>query len=205
MAAGLYLGSSQIKNVYLGGTKAKKVYLGGTQIWSSATTITVAVAATADDGYCTATTLTTASRGLLVTSGDSDRAHERGFARFASLAIPAGATITSAVLTIGSFTLANGVLCSVHAASAANAAAPTTASGLLGTTLTTASASWSNASTSAPMNSPDLSAVIQEVIDLPGWTSGNALMFVTNNFTTTISSQFTMAADKAETLTVTYS
>lgn len=205
MAAGLYLGSNQIKNVYLGDTKAKKVYLGSEQIWSSATTISAAVAATADDGYCTAATLTTASRGLLLTSGDSDRAHERGFARFASLAIPPGATITSAVLTIESFSLTNGVLCLVHAAAAANATAPTTASALLGTTLTTASAAWSNASTSAPMNSPDLSAVIQEVIDLPGWASGNALMFVTNNFTTTSSGQFTTAADKAETLTVTYS
>jgi hypothetical protein len=53
----------------------------------------------------------------------------------------------------------------------------------------------------SPATSPDISAVLQEIVDRSGWTSGNAVLIL---FDCPVSDGLTTSVDKAETLTVTY-
>lgn len=194
--AGLYLGGSQIKNVYLGTTKAKAVYLGTTQIWSASTTITASVAATADDGL--------ALSGLNFTNGmNIGTTGSWGFARFASVAVPQGATITSATLTITAWANGSGAPdVSLGAVASDNAARPASGTDVTAAPMTTAAVTWSVASRpAAPVNLPDISTIVQEIVNRSGWQSGNAIMVIAKG----LGGGNSNVVDKGETLTVTYS
>ena len=108
--------------------------------------------------------------------------------RFVDVTVPQGATISNAYLTIynlGKLHIDPAFLiqCDKQANSPTFAASPP-ADTPAGRTLTTASYDWTDVSNPNPENpgswwsSPDISAPIQEVINLSGWASGNALSII---------------------------
>jgi len=101
--------------------------------------------------------------------------------RFANVTIPQGATITNAFIRgIGYSTNAIPASGNIYAAAADNAVAPVTEGDYLALTTTTNFELWYISSTTAgvALDSPDLSTVVQEVVNRSGWSSGNALMFM---------------------------
>lgn len=103
-----------------------------------------------------------------------------GFLRFAGLAIPAASTVTAATLTLVSQLTATTPFptTTIVGAAADNPAAPTSYSDLSARVRTSASVSWTPSAwtSGASYASGDLSTVVQEIVDRPGWVSGNALM-----------------------------
>ncbi len=103
--------------------------------------------------------------------------------RFTGLAIPAGATITSAYLQFAVDEVTSGTIALAVRAQAADHAAPfTTAVRNLSTrartaaTVSWAPAAWTVTSTAGPaQRTPDLKDPIAEVVGRSGWASGNAL------------------------------
>jgi PKD repeat protein len=105
--------------------------------------------------------------------------------RWTGLAIPPGSTITAAYIQFASRTtqsVATNLLFQGQAAD--NSPTFGTTSGDISTRARTVAASswapvaWSSGETSAKERTPDLSAVIQEVVGRPGWASGNALVVI---------------------------
>lgn len=98
--------------------------------------------------------------------------------RFTSVTIPQGASIVSASIDFRS-NATTGTIPSTKlwAEAADNPTAPTSAADYTGRTLTTASTSWtpSTWTVASTYTSPDIAAVIQEVVNRAGWVSGNAL------------------------------
>jgi len=102
--------------------------------------------------------------------------------RWSGLAVPAGSTITAAWIEFTSSDSQSGpASLSLQAQAADSPPAFDAASGNISTrTLTTAAVSWSPAAWKAGtvQRTPDLRAVLQEVVNRPGWTSGNAFVIV---------------------------
>jgi hypothetical protein len=106
--------------------------------------------------------------------------------RFQNVTIPAGSTINTATLNVyltsGSFDDPD---ITIYAEDTDDAAAFTTsANNLSSRTPTTANTVWNAASIGTGVKtSPDFAAVIQEIIDRGGWTSGNdiAILYVGND------------------------
>ncbi len=102
------------------------------------------------------------------------------FFRFNNVVLPQGALITSGSLTL--FDLSGfgpSPTLRIRAIAEDNATAPTTAADANGRTLTTASRAWLGTSWTGSGNAnttPDLSAIIQEVISRPGWVIGNSIV-----------------------------
>ena len=111
--------------------------------------------------------------------------HQTVGLRFRSLPIPQGATIVNAYVQFtadGTTSTATSLQVQGHAVD--NAPAFTSAIGnVTSRSLTTGSAGWVpptwNTGDSGPdQRSPDVSMVIQEIVNRPGWTSGNALVLI---------------------------
>jgi hypothetical protein len=105
--------------------------------------------------------------------------------RFSDLAIPAGARITSAAVQFtADETHSEPTALTIRAQAADDAATFTTASqNVSARPRTSAATSWSPAAwtsgqAGANQRTPDLSAVVQEVVDRPGWASGHALALI---------------------------
>jgi PKD repeat protein len=105
--------------------------------------------------------------------------------RWTALPIPPGATVTNAWIQFAAKESHTEVTpLTLRGQAADNPAAFTATSGNLSTRLKTgASVSWSPASwtagqTGAAQRTPDLTAVIQEIVSRPGWASGNALAMI---------------------------
>lgn len=101
--------------------------------------------------------------------------------RFVNVTIPQGATIESAFvrLTADRNETSTTVRTDWYFNLEPNADQPISRADLLADTLTNSHVDWDSiASWSAGVqyDTPDLSTPLQEVIDLPGWTSGNALL-----------------------------
>lgn len=105
--------------------------------------------------------------------------------RFTGVAIPQGATITSAVLTLYSHHIQTWTTpaqdLTLGAYQVDNAPQATTATmaaiaGALGTTYVWASSA--NLVGGSPLSTGDFSPVVQEIVDRPNWSLGNALMLV---------------------------
>lgn len=99
--------------------------------------------------------------------------------RFEGVTIPQGSTINSATLKgyLSSFGITDGTLrTKVYGIDEDNTATMT--SDPTGRTKTTAAVDWDEASKTDPITSPDISTIVQEIVDRAGWSSGNAMGFL---------------------------
>ncbi|MBN1673068.1 MAG: hypothetical protein JXR37_18625, partial [Kiritimatiellae bacterium] len=116
---------------------------------------------------------------------DGDRVQLVGL-RFAGVGIPAGASITAAYVQFAADETGSAATSLKIGGEAAADARPfsTAAYDAGGRPRTAASVSWSAPAwanvgeAGAAQRTPDLSAVIQEIVDLPGWQTGNALVLL---------------------------
>ena len=134
----------------------------------------IAVAASADDGFGFPSSTFTNSSTTLFFGDDGDQS--RAFMRFALPNDLTGATIEEARI-VAAFSPANSVTADVYADDAADPAAPTTYAELdTGITATTAKATWTTGVGQSPQTSPDLAAVIQELVDSYTMASGDHIV-----------------------------
>lgn len=151
------------------------------------TTISLQITAGADDGYTnTVAGGTFNSNANDIFFGKSGALTLNSFFRRSSISIPQGANITAATITLTSFaTTAGALTVTISGNDEDNATAPTTYAGYNAKVLTSATVAWNTSETwvaETAYTSPDITAIIQEIIDRPGWASGNALMlFIKDN------------------------
>ncbi|HKQ58760.1 MAG TPA: right-handed parallel beta-helix repeat-containing protein [Candidatus Eisenbacteria bacterium] len=115
-----------------------------------------------------------------------DRTTQRVGLRFASLPIPPGTTIAAAWIQFEADEKQSEITNLVIQAQAADHASTfaKVTNNVSGRPRTTASAAWSppawtaTGQAGAGQRTPDLAAVVQEVVNRPGWTSGNAIAFI---------------------------
>ena len=115
-----------------------------------------------------------------------DGSNQKDGLRFTNLSIPQGATITSAYLQFEAKEAQSEATNLILQGQAADNAATftTTAGNVSSRPRTAASVSWAPPAwntvgeAGAGQRTPDLSAVIQEIVDRPGWASGNALAII---------------------------
>ncbi len=142
---------------------------------SQGETLNVRIAANVDDLAERATGVMVGGRGL-------NFVREQVGMRFTNLTIPPGAKITAATIRLKAATSDSGVVSLNFRSEAADSAAVFgTEPGTLTSRLkTSTSVPWQPKAWSAGAyaRTPDLSAVVQEVVDRPGWKSGNALAFI---------------------------
>ena len=104
--------------------------------------------------------------------------------RFQNLTIPQGATITSAYIEFETDeTSSESTSLTFHGEDVDNAAAfSSTAHDLTNRTTTSASVDWNNIPAWNRVNekhqSPDLSSIVQEIVNRSGWRSGNSMVFI---------------------------
>lgn len=119
----------------------------------------------------------------LISDGGSDQTVGM---RFGSVDIPAGATVSLATIQFQVDESDSGATNLIfHAEAAANPQSFTSSSGDISSRgLTTASTTWAPPPWSGPgsagpdQKTPDLAAIIQEIVDRPGWASGNAIVII---------------------------
>ena len=110
-----------------------------------------------------------------------DNTNEWAGLRFGSVPLPAGAVIESAVLSVVPGDSGNDEpLVTIYCEAADDAATFTTAnSNISSRSRTSASVAWDDANLGADgstyFDAPDLAALVQEVVDRPGWAEGNAM------------------------------
>ncbi len=100
--------------------------------------------------------------------------------RFQNVTIPAGATITAATLSLWSAGTNLGMNAKIFGNLTANPSTlSTTTNYISGLAETTNSVLWNATLTGSQFNdSPDISAIITELIGQGGWASGNAMLFI---------------------------
>lgn len=176
-------------------------------------TLTRQTAATGDDGWVTGGG-SYDNNDANTYLGDIGAASQEGWARFPNVTIPAGSTITNAVLSYkayiaGSSTTVNSI---IYGNDADDAVAPADAAGYAALTLTTASVDWDSIGAWVQdtwYDSPNLATIIQEIIDRVGWASGQAIMLVHKNDASSgnafrVPSTYDDAAGDGPKLTITY-
>jgi type IV pilus assembly protein PilY1 len=133
--------------------------------------------------------------------------------RFPSVDIPQGATVTSAKLVLtptSDQTGASGEQWVVNAVNQDNTATFVNINGNISSRpTTTASVNWNvpDTTTDVPVNSPDLTSVVQEVVNRSGWCGGNAMAFVISSGSKALTRYFYSYEGKASvapTLEVSY-
>lgn len=146
------------------------------------TTIQLTPTAAGDDGFWREDTSAFGTTGAFSTGNYSGLGSINGFVRFADALseLPAGATIAAASLALVAYTSQSGTVCRlrIRAVAADDPAAPTTYAEVEGAPRTTASTTWEPPATTADLgyNSPDFAAVVQEIVDRPGWAAGQHLL-----------------------------
>lgn len=120
------------------------------------------------------------SAGTFLYTGDNSASFYDylSYIRFTAVDIPAGSTIDSATLNLTAGTLSSVVvITTVKAEAADNPAACSSAADTNARTLTSASVNWDPSAwvVNTAYDSPDIAAVIQEVVNRNGWASGNAM------------------------------
>ena len=120
------------------------------------------------------------SSNTFVTIGYDNSAAMTITCRFPKFTISPGSTITSAKLHAFEYATRTGnVLSNIYCNDVDNAIAPTTEAELTNLVKTTAYVAWDAVSADASeFTSPDISSVIQEIIDRDGWKSGNAIQII---------------------------
>ena len=134
--------------------------------------------------------------------------------RFNGLSIPAGARITTAYL---SFTATNpdwpntnsgAASATIRGQSADNPGTFTYSDfNVSSRSTTSASVSWSNIpawTTGQTYQSPDLAAVVQEIVDRPGWSGGNSMVFTITGSGSRSAFSYEGSSSSAPRLTVNY-
>lgn len=141
------------------------------------TAIDYQVAASGDDGHWYQSTFS--GNGVSLQIGGTTSRDYNIFARFTGVTIPAGATITAAYVSLH-YTGAAGTPGEfpIYFEDAANPAAPTTAADANGRTKTTATINWTPPGSANWNNSPDLSSIIQELVNSYDYSSGAAMQFL---------------------------
>jgi hypothetical protein len=137
-------------------------------------TLDVSVNASADDAMEDLSSGSMDTTNNLVVQGDT---YAGGY-RFANVTIPHGAAITNATITLYRNWASGTTDLYVYGEAADDAAVfTTTTHDISNRTRTTANVLWAGLPTggTAPLTSPDISSVIQEVVDGSGWSSGNHL------------------------------
>lgn len=149
-------------------------------------TLNILIATGADDGnYRQDGNGFTNSDGFLYLGSISGIPH-RAFFRFQNVTIPPGSTITAASIRFVDSAGITTTPCNLIAKGelAVNPSAATSGSDANSRAKTTATVSWAEPgwSFNSSNNTPDLSAIVQEIIDQVGWASGNAMqLFVEDN------------------------
>jgi hypothetical protein len=145
------------------------------------------VASGDDGGWSNNSTPTTFSRtGTTVRLGDfsSVDLDRNGWVRFTGLGIPKNATINSAILMLYATGVSGTIPALVIDGEAAdNATAPTTRADVNARSRTTAQVNWTPASwtINSWRASPDIAAVVQEIVDRTNWNAGNAMQLFVND------------------------
>ena len=146
---------------------------------SATTEIIKSVATGADDGF-------TGSWGFYsnlgwLQAGNPGSPYNDWF-RFTGITIPKGATIVHAYLVIGESSWAAGTNLKISAEKSANPTAPTSNANEASKVRTTANVIWNSGySDGAYHNSPDIAAVIQELVNSFSYTSGSAIQILVDN------------------------
>ena len=139
-----------------------------------------------DGGISYGNTLSSSSTILMVGDSEDNPVNTSVFMRFTNVAIPAGATIDAATLVLvaigGNYDGGATPSGSLKGRKLANCPQITTITDYNDTTTyprTTANVTWWPAKANWGMNtnrtSPELKTVVQEIIDVDGWTTGNAI------------------------------
>jgi len=118
--------------------------------------------------------------------GQNDASPEYGgdtTLRFKVVKIPNGVTILSASIDLFVYAGSQSSDIDVYGNDADNAVSPASVAEFLALSKTTAMVNWTTfpRSQSEFVTSPDITDIIQEVIDRPGWLSGNSLMLILNS------------------------
>jgi hypothetical protein len=158
----------------------------------------VSVAASADDGSSN-NTPSYATGGSSVAVGRVQE--EDAWFRFVGVAVPQGAIITDAYLEVVATGGAANVRTNLYGNDADNAVAPTDRATHVAKARTTAFVARDvpPAWTSGNTYQVDASAIIQAIVDRPGWASGNALMLLWDDDGTAVGDYLTIAAWNNET------
>lgn len=133
----------------------------------------------ADDGECESDGGSFSSGVTSTYHGYANSAHYYTFVRFATVSIPKDAVINEARVRFKSREAKSGSVslnCYFH--NEANAAAPVDGSEITGASLTAAVA-WNNLSdweNDGLYYSIDISSILQDIIDLAGWSNGNSVV-----------------------------
>jgi hypothetical protein len=137
------------------------------------------IAAAGHDGHWTmASTSSFINAGTSALVGDFDETNygRAAFLHFKDVIIPQGATIDAAKVEVKAFGIDGTILdMVVYADDTDNSALPVTRTEMNGRPRTTASASWPLTAwiNNAWTDSPPLTAIIQEIVNRPGWAPGN--------------------------------
>lgn len=148
------------------------------------TTVVVSVAASGDDAEGTpAGTFYSAATTTLIcgsTSTGSSGVYALAL-RFASVPVPAGATVNSATLTVdvAGGSIAGSPAVTWYGVAQNSAAATSSLSDLTGRPLTSASVAWGPDQHTTGHQSQDVTGPVAEVLGRSGWASGHALMLQT--------------------------
>lgn len=150
-------------------------------------TLNLQIAAGSDDAYENTGTVTTGD----LQSGIVDSSAEWIGLRFQNVTIPAGSTISAAVLSVKPTDSGNDEpLMDIWGVAQSNPGTFSTGTNdISGRSRTTATVNWDNADLGSDgtqfFSAPDLASIITEIIGLPGWASGNALALVMRGTNTT--------------------
>lgn len=137
------------------------------------------VGAGSDDGYETSAGISSTTTNFYMNRNQ----YNYGLVRFTTIPIPQGATISAATLTLNEVSY-DDPNCNIYCDDVDDAPTLTGAAGstdISSRTRTTATVQWIDTSLVSPSTSPDLSALVEEVVARVGWVSGQAIAFITTN------------------------
>jgi hypothetical protein len=162
------------------------------------------VGANADDGHwIEGSSFDATSNGPFVGNISGVR---HSFARWTGVLVPQGAIINSAKLVVMGRAISGTGKTNIYFNDENTAVAPTTYGEADGKALTSAVVGWN---ISAFVNgtwydSPDISTVIKEIVDRPGWSSGNDMMLIWKENGSTSGSYISWTAREVNTASAIY-
>ena len=113
-----------------------------------------------------------------VARGEDSAIWYKAYFRFPNISVAQGATIQNSYLKV-IISLASGTgAATIVGTDVDNVTQPVNGSDGVHSLHTTASVAWSNPTANGTnyVSSPDIATIIQEIVDRPGWSSGNAIM-----------------------------